>query len=220
MAADLSLHFAWPRSVASSCSLTNPAFFRVDQMFALPLSSETSTLCSLPTRAGSTCSYAFAFFASAETCRPPLCAKADAPTYGWLLRGIRFSVSSTKRAESASKCKFDEQATSMPSGAICVPFSARAPMIAFKLALPVRSPTPFAVPWTREAPPLTAANELATATPESSCAWTPTTILDGTASTTAAVARSTSQGRCPPFVSQRTTASAPASTATRAHSRL
>ena len=42
------------------------------------------------------------------------------------------------------------------------------------------------VPCTWRAPAAIAANELATATPESSCAWTPTTISEGTAATTAA----------------------------------
>ena len=47
-------------------------------------------------------------------------------------------------------------------------------MIVTRFALPVRSPTPFIVPWTCVAPASTAASEFATPTPQSSWQWMPT----------------------------------------------
>jgi hypothetical protein len=63
-----------------------------------------------------------------------------------------------------------------PSGRHVKPsFSCRFGMIVVRLALPVRSPRPFSVPWTCPAPASTAAIELATAQPVSSWQWMPTT---------------------------------------------
>ena len=49
----------------------------------------------LPTSEGLICSYVFGSFCTAETCRPPLCENAAAPTYGKCLFGFLFKISSS-----------------------------------------------------------------------------------------------------------------------------
>mmetsp|Transcript_5756 Transcript_5756/g.23966 ORF Transcript_5756/g.23966 Transcript_5756/m.23966 type:complete len:238 (-) Transcript_5756:503-1216(-) len=158
-------------------------------MFARPESSLTSTRCALPTARGSTCSYARESFATAATWRPPLCAKADAPTYGRASSCARLRVSSTNRDSAVRSTTSHETRVRGPSsgwsggllllvvvGAASTrsDLSARAPTTAQRSALPHRSPTPLTVPWTTVAPPRTAASEFATARPASLCAWIPT----------------------------------------------
>ncbi len=87
-------------------------------------------------------------------------------------------------------------------------------MIVTRFALPVRSPTPFIVPWTCVAPASTAASEFATPTPQSSWQWMPTGWPSSPAHTPA-VASAIWPGRDEPFVSHRTTRSAPPATAAR-----
>ncbi len=77
--------------------------------------------------------------------------------------------------------------------------------------LPHRSPTPLIVPWAWVAPAAMAAWALATASPASLCVWMPTRAEHRRR--TAAVASATNSGRRPPFVSHRTSASAPAASA-------
>ena len=86
-------------------------------------------------------------------------------------------------------------------------------MIVVRLALPVRSPSPFSVPWTWPAPASTAAIELATAHPVSSWQWMPTVTSWPTWAWTAATMSAISWGSDPPFVSHSTTWLAPLTTA-------
>ncbi len=88
-------------------------------------------------------------------------------------------------------------------------------MIETRLALPVRSPTPFMVPWTWRAPASMAASELATPTSASLWQWIATRASGPTAVTTAAVASATCPGSEEPLVSHRATVSAPAPAAAR-----
>ena len=83
------------------------------------------------------------------------------------------------------------------------------------LALPVRSPWPFTVPWMCITPASTAAMVFATAQPVSLWQWTPrSTPIAPAAVTTSPIC----EGSMPPLVSHSTTTSAPASAATRTHS--
>ena len=83
-------------------------------------------------------------------------------------------------------------------------------MIETRLALPVRSPHPLIVPWTCVAPISTAAIELATPHSASLWQWIPTRMLPSSVPTASRVASVTCDGSDDPFVSQRTTVSAPA----------
>ena len=85
-------------------------------------------------------------------------------------------------------------------------------MTVSRSVLPTRSPMPFTVPCTLVAPARTAASVLATAHPESLWQWMPKAAF-GKAPAVAATTASTSKGSAPPLVSQRSTESAPASTA-------
>ena len=49
-------------------------------MFDLPAWSETIIFLTFPTKLGSICSYVFGSLDTADTWRPPLCAKAEGPT--------------------------------------------------------------------------------------------------------------------------------------------
>ena len=92
-------------------------------------------------------------------------------------------------------------------------------MIETRLALPVRSPTPFIVPWTWRAPTSTAASVLAT--PHSASLWQWMADADAVADrgdARAAVAAATCGGSDEPLVSHRATVSAPAPAAARRQS--
>ncbi len=65
---------------------------------------------------------------------PPLCAKAESPTYGWEDHGLRLASSETRRETSRSSRRF---ARGMQSSPI---LSMRFGMIETRLALPQRSP--------------------------------------------------------------------------------
>ena len=91
-------------------------------------------------------------------------------------------------------------------------------MIETRLALPVRSPTPFIVPWTWRAPTSTAASVLATPHSASLWQWMATRTWSPTAATTAAVASAICGGSDEPLVSHRATVSAPAPAAARRQS--
>ena len=86
-----------------------------------------------------------------------------------------------------------------------------------RLAFPHLSPKPFIVPWTCLAPALTAARVLATALPVSLCAWIPRWSPEISLETFDTIS-STSCGRVPPFVSQRTSHRAPFDFAALRHS--
>ena len=86
-------------------------------------------------------------------------------------------------------------------------------MIETRFALPVRSPTPFIVPWTWRAPASTAASVLATPHSASLWQWMPTRTRPSSAATTAATADCTCEGSDEPLVSHSVTVSAPASAA-------
>ena len=88
-------------------------------------------------------------------------------------------------------------------------------MIVTRLALPVRSPMPFIVPWTWVAPASTAASVLATPQPTSSWQWMPMRTRSPSAATTAGVASAIWLGSDEPFVSHSATVSAPPSAAAR-----
>ena len=90
-------------------------------------------------------------------------------------------------------------------------------MIVTRFALPVRSPMPLIVPCTCVAPASTATSVFATAQPPSSWVWIPS-LTDGSASRTAVTTAAICAGSEPPFVSQSTTRSAPASAAARTQS--
>ena len=89
-----------------------------------------------------------------------------------------------------------------------------------RLQLPVRSPSPFIVPWTWRAPARTAATALATAHPVSSCVWMAMVASSRKWLATTATISSTSNGSEPPLVSQRTRWLAPFSTAASSTRRL
>ena len=55
---------------------------------------------------------------SAATCSPPLCAKADAPTYGAARLGVRFSVSSTN-LESEETCVRQKRGRNIRAARAC-----------------------------------------------------------------------------------------------------
>ena len=92
-------------------------------------------------------------------------------------------------------------------------------MIETRLALPVRSPTPFIVPCTWRAPASTAASVLATPHSASLWQWMPTRTRSPTrGDAPRAVASATCGGSDEPLVSHRTTVSAPAPAAARRQS--
>ncbi len=91
-------------------------------------------------------------------------------------------------------------------------------MTVSRSVLPTRSPKPFTVPCTCTAPERTAASVFATAHPESLWQWMPSCWPGSSLATTATIA-STSCGSAPPFVSQRSMESTPASCAARTHAR-
>ncbi len=143
----------------------------------------------------------------AEACSPALWAKAETPTYGWWVEGVRLTTS-------AMACEMRVISASAPSGSTVMPYlSSRAATTGKRLALPTRSPYPLAVHWTWVAPASTAARVLATAHPVSSWAWMPSRapVSAMTVETTAWIWA----GSMPPLVSQRMTTSAPASYAAR-----
>ena len=63
-------------------------------MFDLPAWSETTMFLVFPTSSGFICSYVLGSFWTADTCNPPLCEKAAAPTYGKCWLGFLFKISS------------------------------------------------------------------------------------------------------------------------------
>ena len=90
-------------------------------------------------------------------------------------------------------------------------FKSSVGMMEIRLALPQRSPMPFSVPWIWRTPASTAASELATAWPVSSCAWMPNLSPRMPEVITASTILRSSDGCVPPLVSQSTTQRAPAS---------
>ncbi len=86
-------------------------------------------------------------------------------------------------------------------------FRLRLAMTGTRSQLPTRSPYPLIVPCTCDAPPITPAIALATPHPVSLCKCTP--ISQSILFFTSFTICSTSCGREPPFVSQRTTQSTP-----------
>ena len=141
---------------------------------------------------------------------PALCANALAPTYGDRANGEMFVISLMAWAIRVS--------SGSPPGSPSVTLSTGSPYLSCRLAttdsrsaFPVRSPYPLTVPWTCEHPASTAASVLATAQPESLCAWMPRTASGPTAPRISCTMSATHVGTMPPLVSQRATTSAPAS---------
>ena len=96
--------------------------------------SETSIRMVLPTCSGSMCWYRSGSTLIAEACRPALWAKAETPTYGWWVEGVRLTTS-------AMACEMRVISRSAPSGRTFLPyFSSRAATTGKRLALPTRSP--------------------------------------------------------------------------------
>ncbi len=92
-------------------------------------------------------------------------------------------------------------------------FSTSAGITCVRSALPHLSPSPIIVPCTCLTPSFTATIVLATAQPASLWVCTPSVTPDFSSSRTSLTIDSTSWGREPPLVSQRTTALAPPSSA-------
>ena len=88
----------------------------------------------LPTRSGSMCSNVARSSDTAEMCRPPLCAKALRPTYGWCASGDTLQSSATKRDVSVSLARSASVTQSRPI------LSLSPGMMAQRSALPQRSP--------------------------------------------------------------------------------
>ena len=97
-------------------------------------------------------------------------------------------------------------------------FSWRLAMIETRFALPVRSPTPFIVPWTWRAPASTAVSVFATPHSASLWPWKPTRTRSPSAAThRGASPRPPGAGSDEPFVSHRQTVSAPPRAAASRH---
>ncbi len=64
----------------SSCLKSIPIDFNLETIFDFPDWSETTMFLTFPTCSGFICSYVFGSFCTADTCSPPLCEKAAAPT--------------------------------------------------------------------------------------------------------------------------------------------
>ena len=84
---------------------------------------------------------------TAEACKPPLCAKADAPTYGAFLFEDRFKISSCKRDKSVNNFKFSTEIVKSKLS-LKYGFNNSVGIIETKLALPHLSPKPLIVPCT------------------------------------------------------------------------
>mmetsp|Transcript_337 Transcript_337/g.1009 ORF Transcript_337/g.1009 Transcript_337/m.1009 type:complete len:205 (-) Transcript_337:309-923(-) len=194
-------------------------------MLPRPESSETRTLRTFPTAPGSMCWYVSAFFITAATWRPPLCANAEFPTKARLPTCGLLMTSSTNRDSAVipgtPRAIFGSADPAPPSAAGSAGgesvwvfstrhgmfiLSARMGMMEVREALPVRSPMPLMVPWTTVAPAPTAAMELATARSMSLWQWMPSAL--GKRERTWVTAAEMFWGSVPPLVSQSTKTSA------------
>ena len=66
--------------LGSSCLKLIPIASSLETIFDFPDWSETTIFLTFPTSSGFICSYVLGSFWTAETCSPPLCEKAAAPT--------------------------------------------------------------------------------------------------------------------------------------------
>mmetsp|Transcript_10722 Transcript_10722/g.22319 ORF Transcript_10722/g.22319 Transcript_10722/m.22319 type:complete len:270 (-) Transcript_10722:1005-1814(-) len=200
-------------TLAADSLSENPASSACDSTLPLPDSSDTTACIVLPTSVGSMWLYECGSLRTAATCRPPLWAKALAPTKGSAAGGGWLHNSATAAAVGVSSLRFWGWIALYPI------FTCRSPIMVRRLALPVRSPYPLTHACTSLAPARTATRELATARPVSLWQCTPmrTSGQSATASTARDVRSSTTQGMVPPLVSQSTTVDAPAAAAVRRH---
>ena len=82
---------------------------------------------------------------TADTCKPPLCEKAEAPTYGKLLLGFLFKSSSNNLEHSVKELNFF-LLTFISNFSANVFFKVKVGMIDIKFAFPHLSPKPLIVP--------------------------------------------------------------------------
>ena len=131
-------------------------------------------------------------FSTAETCRPPLWAKARVADIGArCASGARFSRSSSRRDSMRQPLQRARRSTPVSKPI----FSIRVGISAIRLALPQRSPSPLSVPCTWRAPARTAASVLATAFSVSLWLWMPSRLARDRAARPSPTMRSISCGR-------------------------